>query len=518
MPKNKKNNSNKKKKSSGRKSSSKTKLVVMSRPARYHADTGVKFAPGPSAQALRSRGNVAASICLPHEIPPVRYSSVYSEAPTAIASPFYLNSSDFSKGSPLAQPCVPNGTHVVAVFRDPLRAMVEHQTNPTGKTWMYQAYFVNSTSTVQDHLRVVQDKILDFQEISPLWWDDMHVGSSAYLHPHGNRLYTGHHDGSKGVWVDAAAGAVASMNFVASAGNFTIQTRRLVGAKWVASLNQETSTGSTLSLTLSVSGYYSFAIQLSAVANIDLTCAMSCNSDVMAHKPMPSLMEKQSVLQTVRTNAASLMLSCEASHLNAAGKVVGCQIPAGLEWQAIAFDDDPFSTVGLFGNSKTLILQNGIYGFLKPTSAEDFLMKEPFTISNGNVIGATYNLLPEHDYLLVIATTPQTSDDIFPGGATYTTACWSVEFRTNDVWFVSMPATIKSSVYARDVEALRDVEQWHENPFHFSDIFNFLKGAGRAALKYSPSVLSLLAGLPTPYKPQLTAAAGLAEGARDLFL
>lgn len=518
-----KNKQNKKKKISSRrkasslKKSNKVVVLTTNRAARYSEHTGEKYGPGATALALRSKGNVAAAICLPHECSPVRFSSMYAEAPTALAAPYYLNSSDFTHGSSLEFPTVPDGTHFAAVFRDPLRAMVEHMVNHESKHWVYKAQFVDGNKVVSDTFVVKESSAVDFEEVNPLWWDDQYAGSSSYLHPHGNRLYAGSHKGFKGVWLDAAAGAACTVAFTLSAGDFVLKWRKLVGDQWIEQ-TQTTSTSSSLSLSVLSSGYYSFAVQLTATGNRNLSVTMDCYSDCMAHHPMPHITEKQAVVQTIRTNAVSLMLSCEASKLNAAGRACGYQAPAGLDWTGLAFATDPFDTISGSNGAKTLPLEKGIYGFLKPTTQDDFDMKEPFSVSNGVVVGADYDLLPKHDYLVVIATTPQTSDNSYPGGNTYTTACWGVEFRTNDVWFVCMPPAMSSAAFARDIEAIKNVDQWHENPFHFSDIFNFLKGAGKSVLKYSPTVLSLLAGLPTPYKPQLSAAAGLAEGVRDLLL
>lgn len=502
-----------------RKSSNKKMVVVkeVQSMGRSYAQNRNTNRPGASAMALMNKGNVAAAFCLPHEAPPVRYSSVFMCAPTAVAAPYYLREANFSEGSTQATQNVPNGTHFSAVFRNPLRSLIQHETNPANLQFEYRAIFVTSTGGLLNVGTLRQGQTTDFDVVEPIWWEDVNNGDSSKAHPHGNILYSGSHEGVKGVWIDTNSTNTADVTLTLASGNGVIKHALLVGDSWVVK-GEATTSASVAVVQPDESGYYAFWIKLSSAGTVDYSLTFKNAGDYISHLPMPNISDKKNSIEAIRTNAVAMMLSCEASQLNAAGKVAGYQVPAGSSWTTYALGTSPFDSVASSNGAQTLCLATGMYGFLKPTQPSDFDCETPFKLRNGAVVGADYEIIPKHDFLVIVAQTPMTAADTFPGGDCYLTATWGVEFRTSDVWYTTLPPRINPKVFERDLNALRGLQQFHENPFHFGDIMGFLKGAGKKVLEYSPSILSLLASLPTPYKPQLSAAAGLAEGARELFL
>lgn len=473
-----------------------------------------KRALPPSVGPIRRSNGAAASYCLPHEMPPVRYAGTFASTPTAVCNPYYLRAQDFTIGA-TGSPAIPNGQHFVAAFRNTLRALVEHVCNPLNLSATYNAMFYDGGNwSVNCPIRDTASRATVL--VDPNYFVDAFPTSSAYAHPHGDVLYVGSHQSRRGFWVDANSTHAAVVQFNFAAGNPIVKAYVLEGDDWSPS-DEITATSSTAVFSITSSGYYAFEILPVATMSTLYTLTMICSSDFMGHRPVPYLNTKQASIQAVRTNAVSIMLTCEAAPITASGKVTGLQTPAGVAWTNY-LGTGCFNRVASSQGASTRQLINGTYGFLKPSQQRDFDMDTPFTISGGTVVGMDYDLIPQHDYLVIAAETAASGSSTYPGGDCYLTAAWGLEFRTDDVWFVSIPPTLTTEEFNKQVAAIKYLQQWHDNPLHFSDIVNFFKTAGRSVLKYAPSVLSALATVPTPYARHLGIASGIADGLGQLVL
>lgn len=503
-----------------RRSSAKSVKVVVQQPkpstAQVLRNLRTKQHLPPSTSSIMSMKGVAASYCLPHELPPVRYAGTFASTPTAVCNPYYLRAQDFTQGQTSGVPAIPNGQHFVAVFRNVLRALITHVPNTSNLTASYQAYFFDEGSWSYD-CTVADTYSKATIPVDPNYLDDIYSGNSGHAHPHGDTLYVGSHSGRRGIWMDANAAHNATAVFTfGPAFNPVIKPFILDGDDW-SPLAEVQAASATGTVTVTKSGYYAFEIIPSASINSWFSLIVNSSSDFMGHLPVPYISRKAASVQAVRTNAVSVMLTCEASALNASGKVSGFQTPAGISWMNY-LGTDCFNNVASSQNASTRQLINGTYGFLKPSAIEDFDMETPFTISGGQVIGMDYDLIPKRDYLVVAAETAATATNVYPGGDCYLTASWGLEFRTDDVWYVCIPPTLTTEDFNRQVAAIRYLQQWHDNPLHFSDIVNFFKSAGRKTLKYAPSLLAAISHIPSPYSKSLGIASGIAEGLGQLIL
>lgn len=451
--------------------------------------------PGKSALQIGNYSAVAAALALPHERPPIRYSSTFTTAPTTVAAPYALRTMDFSTGSPSVGPSVANGGAFVCLFRHPLRAAIVHDPNPNTLTAQYDLQFCVAGSITKTCV-LTEDIVPEFQDLNPIWASDHDPSDTAKAHPHGNVLYCGTFDSRKGIWCDSNATEKCHLDITVSvAAYFTYwifdegEWDRVACLDCAIGLN---------TVDLLKSGYYTFAVRAKVAAPVmTITVSMRSASDFLCHLAMPNIPEKSALIGEMRTNSAAVLFTCEASELNKSGKIVGYQVPASNAWQSYL----DFNNVSDQRGSCTKPLATGLYGFLKPSRMEDFDLVRPFTVVDGTVVGADYQIVPQHDYIVVSANTANTAGLSYPGGDCYLTLAWGVEFISSDVWFNAIPPPLSGPQFQAQLEQLKRCEQWHENPLHFSDITKFLRekgtSVGTAALKYGPSLMQLIKFLAT---------------------
>lgn len=498
-----------------------------------------------TARVLRglSTSKFATYLALPHESKAVRYSDEFTCAPTAIASPYTVRKVDFSLGRrqrlnmdnyfdafPYAahelnksskqqmSPSVPNGEFFIALFRNIVRSMIVHDTNPTGLISEY-AHDVKQTIP------------LDFTAINTPYLKCSTLSDRAS--PHGPLLFTGKHHSDDCYWVDASAGyaAVVDVTF----GNQTtdletlvVEVTSLVGNDFVynaisptvlvrdstlpAPFHCRESNIALVSMlskqTVNVSFYITRSCYIRIRAKVDKTVVAealystpevlvsrisikSC-SDFLGHLPVPHVAEKMSAIESVRVNAVACLLTNESPLLQLQGKVVGIQFGASHDWQsALQYND-----VAGLNNAHQSQLKDGKYGFLKPSQPHDFGLQQPFIFNDaGEIEDTTYSVIPEHDYLVISAQTgvgvsvAQTTEiPQYLGGVCYITPCWGLEFRTSDVWF---PQSTADVMCTSDLLVIRRLPQWHENPLHFSDVLNFVKRAAGWSLRVGSALAPL---------------------------
>jgi len=480
--------------------------------------------------ALSAQGNAAASFALPKDLLPIRFSDNYATAPTALARPYYLLANDFSSGSTAATPQIPNGQGLAIIFRNPLRSLIFHDPNSSNLSSRYDANFINSLGNISNSTiwNVRNNVVTQNLQISAAYMTDHWAGNNANAHPHGSILYIGSQNGIKGTWIDSNGTANASfftltvtfdssaltnsnpdLNVSNASLTLNLDVNQLNGKVWEDFQSYSTNltvTGGVVAPAVFIiyaveSGYYSFSLGVNVTSAInsssgvvmalplDVSYYQTATSDWLCHLPLPNITAKMATVQSLRMNAMSLMVSCQASELNKAGRVAGLQAPAGIAWQEFVLFDD----VSTANNANTRTLDNGMYCYVKPTSPLDFQMMEPFVIQNNQILGADYPLVPAHDYMVIVSQTPITTGVIAPGGNTYITTAWGIEFRTTDVWFDLEPPSLTPQKFDAEVIKLRNLPQFTENPFHALLAGGLL--AGRFIATHLPQIASAIGGI-----------------------
>lgn len=226
-------------------------------------------------------------------------------------------------------------------------------------------------------------------------------------------------------------------------------------------------------------GYYAVAFSYSGNALIANAGTLNiyvggAGQSVFGQKTLPSFSTNYSFIDSLRIVGASLMYTNTASPLNRQGQILGLQVPKGSSW--IQWTD--FG--GLAADKKTVIMDvlNGMYGFLKPTSADDLNM-QVYELPDDNAaqnVGndMVFDLYPKSDFLVVV---PQVT--IAGGQSGYWTVGAAVEFTTMNQWIELHTSALTHEQLESALDFLSQVPQWHTNSLHWDDIWGAIKDAAR---------------------------------------
>jgi hypothetical protein len=456
-----------------------------------------------------SHRRVALAMSDPMDHPVIRYSGPFAVRPTAIAKPYSISATGWDNSTVFTGRQIPQNDYFVAAFRDPRRALVKYNSNVTAGAWEYQ-WSADRTHTAQgEFYPSVGEKL-------PLRYA---VDADAGYSPHGLVLYAGEDDNSDPyLWVDATTALPSSLSIVLSLGetaaagtwDYTVRLYRWENGEvyetdvLVQHINAAPETTRTLSVPLTLSGYYNIAMISCFLNGTDVTSTSFAEDlsnpehglEISAqgtcacfeHTSLTGFAANASVVAGLRNTALSLMYTNEASPLHRQGKIAGYQATSPHSWTNYAFGqatgavgDSGFNIVSQLNGASVLPLEKGMYGFLRPTQLKDFDLR---AVLNDAEIGANapapmpYKLVDDSDYLVMYAVC---SDEAGTDG--YITMSSHVEYTTDDLWREAEVPVYNSKVYEEAVALLSRMPQFHENPLHFADITKFLRRAAPVAGK-----------------------------------
>lgn len=466
---------------------------------------------------------ITLGLSLPHLFPTPRFSDQFTSGPTAIANPFAVQSKNWSTPNTVYN-AIPKGCYYAATSRSVLSNLVEWR-NLESDDSVYDCYFpynpsfqISGTNFDKSLLLPCPCILADMNEhivqINPHYATSRFWGIPGYNSLHGFSYYQVDAGGRKGTWLEPGEVNGTYVTFgtsvVMPATNITANACSIRAYLWNGdSWTPVSSTAAFSPLTLNstanftplVKGYYAFE----AVVQITSSAVMNTTSFrmtmVMMHKgsgfgfsPMPHVEEMALNIDGLRSTAISIMLSPHPSVLNLGGEVAGVQLPPSESWNSIVEGEgsDPLNIISNMNGAYTGKLKDGIYGFLKPTSTEDFQMQEPFILYDEAITAYRNPVQPAGGWLVVTATVPATATNTFAGALAYLTLAHGVEYRTTNVWLSVQPPTSDPRVFSDAIYTLRSVTQWHENPWHIKDIFKSVMSAGKSALKLAPTIAELV--------------------------
>lgn len=474
---------------------------------------------GPSAAE-----SAALAIMLPHEKNDYRYSSKFTSVDTAIAQPFDITNDDWSHVQPSGA-LLPDGTYFAAVSRSPIYSKIQYVQNPEAKNWGYRGRFVSNPAVTVPappgpepveqyvflHNRDPYDGV--GEKLPLVWMDDKFPGNDTALHPHGDRLYAGDHDGRRGIpLMGNVSGGYSRINFVVEKANgselslplpFVIFAYLLVGAEWVRRDQQDgilppdAGVAGVCSINIQTPGYYAFEIRLADEASgtagwIGVKCNTDSNTSCFAHSPLPYLAGKQATVGSYRCTGVSIMVSPQAAAFKEQGRFAGLQLPYGQSWTEIAFSGDAIQRAS---QSHLDSYSNGMYAFMKPTDDDEFEMHTPFRQEALFVVDVDSPLLPIGGWLCIKGFTGLDNTlgtPSYSSGVTYTTTCHAVEFTTLDVWFQQAKPVLDDRAFDGGLRLVRDVPQFHDNPIHVDEILRWVKARARETLHMAAQNAPLL--------------------------
>lgn len=455
---------------------------------------------GPRSDA-KQLSTIMEAITLPREATPIKMgTSKYGGDPTGSCNPFEQRSITFNT---LATGNADyNKTNLMFAFRSLLRA--------------------NVYSYVPSAL--IEYSAQDIIELTPGEFAEYNPGALqavSTIQPHGQYLFSGRHglsDQKRGFWLDLGANSTVSVNTTLPGfppAGLVVTIYRSSGREWVQEtqgnlLSGGASPGSFTWTPNTYSGYFAYTIgyvdptraqQVAFSFTITVQHSWNTNCGVCyGHVSVPDVQNQFGALDAVRITAVSLMCTNNSAAIQKQGTLCGVQFDKGTLWSD-AVDFDHFTS-----NRKAKILpsDNGMYGFLKPLSEQDFDYLNEYTRStNGDtkeslhvfpqLSDAAFIIIPETAYL-GIAFDINRPAGTFPTGVTgYWTRAYGIEFLTNDQWRSLSRSNLSPEVLEIALHLISETPQWHENEFHIEDLWNSIKSFANkvvnGVLEYGPTVL-----------------------------
>lgn len=388
------------------------------------------------------------SIAMPKEFPPLRLGAGLASYQTAVANPFEVVKPGFGA---IASGVSTADLTCAFCFRDPYRFLVTWISHPAPADWEYRG----SSTFAQ-----VSGQFMALQ-FPPLAW-------FSGVKAHGDAIFPGRLDGNRRNYIWLEQGQTITFTSLA------------VNAVTLAPYRYDTdgttnglagfglAGGGTQVFAASVEGYYAFDV------NAALITGFSCNITVQSngtpgtwgHRSIPFGYQNGPSMDAVKMYAVSLMYTNTAAPIYRQGKLTAVQIPRRRDWR----DFTSYDAVASVKDAYIDAAVDGYYGFLKPTQFEDLNFKDQNEIEAGRLEYAYFNLEANSDYLglAISITTPEGRDG-------YLTICSALEYRTNDQFREVRFPDVTSSVVSTAMNLACRLPQHHENPFHMSDIFDWIK-------------------------------------------
>jgi hypothetical protein len=453
----------------------------------------------------------------------------YSTEPTAVASPFTIDSVDIT--ATVAGTIVGAGGYFCGISRDPLNAIMEYVLNPSTMGYAYTAVFSVAAidPSVLPHVscppRIDSKLPLNGganvpQPVNPVRYDDKYPADPLKLHPYHGSFFPriagsslGAYQGTnlmrytylnvgEQVMLSTWAGGVA-LNITGALGVYVCK------GTGMDALDPVLIAGATFGFfTPTVAGNYGFILELSVAAPTLTHCTMQLNAvigseppSLIVHRPMPAL-QNRIAITGVRVNGCSLMVTPDSAEMAKGGRIMGVQYPVvayspeGLFTQ-LAGEPVPNAFSALEG-SDTRDFEKGGYAFHMPMSANSYWMQTPVVYNSlaspaavsgsasSREIGdyVSYINPPDGWLLYAVQTAPNVVGGAaadWPGGVFHVTYAWSVEYQTRDVWIRRELPPFQSQPLAHaDIMAvLARAPQFHDNPFHWDTLKRWYNGAAK---------------------------------------
>lgn len=234
------------------------------------------------------------------------------------------------------------------------------------------------------------------------------------------------------------------------------------------------------------------------------------NCPTISHLAIDGLEQREQDFEDLRMTGRSLMLSPESVDAAKGGLVAGVQLPTmELPTSLVPYNEDQ-SIMQKLNNRQGAVrmdFEDGMYAYHRPTSPEELAFQHPFHYTVVGKEGSTSrNLITGYDVpmfpaggwvVLAVEAAPNAfgGSSPFPGALARVTVAQAMEYHTTSLWYhLGVPPT--AMLENEQVAAIvRGLPQFYENPFHFSDITNWVKrnaGALKRAFAAATSAGSIL--------------------------
>lgn len=442
---------------------------------------------------------------------PVRFSSEYTDNPTAVATPWERHVPVYGVTTAPDNSMAAGETYTV-LFRDPLRNLVFYDGNPTNTNWRYDAWFYPNSSKdgvveVIGNSYAIADGILD--------WTSLPVAyAKAYqpYAPHGPKLYCGAVEGSFDRFLWMNKGDSMTVLFTCPGGNAnpvncSARLSYFDGEAPLPLTEQTANFGTNVNNSLpvffgpvSLSGYYGLQVKSSTTGVCpDIATAMniSGNGPVHCHRALPGFEGLMPDIESIRIKSLTMLWTNTAAALVQNGRVSGLQTPASKYWFDYVYKG--IGSINSLDGSVTLQAATGLYGFVKPVQVTDMdLITDWKCASNtADVVYTGFPIISRSPMLVFIAASSADPTQLMSQFTTVT----SIEFQTNNVFFELEIPSIDPSLFSRSLNSIKGIRQFHENPLHIAEIWNRIKSTAaqivNGVIEYGPGAIKTAQTLAT---------------------
>jgi hypothetical protein len=440
---------------------------------------------------------LAMAIALPGTCPNLRLrASPADSMPTACTSCHLLTTVKTPAADVNYPSFMPTGTSFVALFRDPLRSIVQYVTACPAYTYTLQ--FRDFGAAVAPTFTVNVN-----QPWSDVPVDALYATSATAGAPHGPTLYMGRSGGHSYIWLDKGSIITVTQSAVVAA-NMSVYAYNgeddpVFGAAFAA--------GSWSYTCAAPLGQYVrlVVIPLAATAH-NLTIVLTGVGDSFAHLAIPNIQNHYTQLVKARVNAASLMASPVASVLNQGGTITAGNLEGNVLWNSVI--STSLLTSLPVGEFDERLFTKGMYTYLRPSSLDELSMVSYAKFDSLSTLVPSelgFPLDNNFRYVVMLLTTDVVGA-VAPGLEYLRTSNWDLEYQTPDQWFEDHrpPGTYFDAVEA--LRLLETVELFHDNPLHFSDVKNALRGGFNFMRKHARKVTSAFSALFPQYSAPATVA------------
>lgn len=218
-----------------------------------------------------------------------------------------------------------------------------------------------------------------------------------------------------------------------------------------------------------------------------------------SHRALPNFLNQVPSIEDVRVIGASLMFSNTSNMLARQGQIVGVQLKPFTDWTEFI----GFNAISGLRTSTQKLAEKGMYGFLKPSDPSDFnwtgeievvgTSRSPVNAGSTfeGLDDAFFNILPSSGYISIVA-----SMDPAVQRTGYWTSAYKLEYLSDDQWRSLEHPSIQGAEVELALAAISEAPMFYENPFHFQDILDWVKGVAKrvadGVIEYGPKVINAI--------------------------
>lgn len=225
-----------------------------------------------------------------------------------------------------------------------------------------------------------------------------------------------------------------------------------------------------------------------------------------AHRPLKDLERHFQQINNLKIYGQSILYTQTSAFTSNQGQVAMAQYEGHKPfWENYEYKD--VSSVNP-ARGKYMPVTNGSYCFLKPNGKENFDWLGEFEVATSSrriteasgpagLEDGAFQIYPDSDYLALVL-----NQDPAVTRTGLITVASTLEYITDDQWVEVKTPNLENSLAEAAISSIRHLPQFHENEFHISDVFNWLKEKAamvvNGVLEYGPAVLRT-AALAAPF-------------------